>query len=267
MPRPAHRLILLLITASLIGGCRSRPSDVDSAKLIQGSEEFRRPKVAHIPRQVFIPDEWSIKQHGQLSITQLARFEPTVAILKLEHHVDVVDQLFPDPRYLAGLHWNHVLTVTPTAALRATVLSPDTKGEFERDRAGVLDQSDVVYAQRTLNLRNVRVTPGWQRRIGERRFERVEAVHGPRDKVADLSPNEIAVDFTWKWHADSASEAFDSEGERFAMLPDSVQYAARDAGVRMNTADPMLSRAILRNTSAGWVVRTITWSFGRGNPR
>ena len=266
MTLPAPRLVLLLAAAMLTGGCRRGPSDAEAAKVFENFEEFRRPKVAHIPRQVFIPDNWYIKDHGQLSITQMARFEPTVAILKLQQEVEVVDQVYADPHYEYGLHWDHVLTVSPAASLDTTVLVPDTKEQFERDRAGLLETAYDPTDRHTLNLRNVRVTPGWQRRIGERRFERVETFYTPKDKIVDLLPTEIAVDFTWKWHADPTAGAFDSEGDLFASLPDSVQYAARDARVRMNTVDPMLSRAILRKTSAGWAVKAITWNTRKGNP-
>ena len=266
----SRRTITLLVAAApLMGACGGTrpPSDSDAAALIQASADFRRPKFAHIPRQVFIPDQWSLRQHSQLSVTQLARFEPTIAILKLQHAVDVVDQLYPDPQYDLGLHWDHMLSVTPTNVLDTAKLVPDTREEFEGDRYGVLDQSDVPETKRTLHLGRVRVTPAWRLPIGRRVFERVEVAHRSTEKMLDLAPNEAAIDFTWKWHADSIGDAFDSEGESFSNLPDSVQYSARDADVRMNTSDPMLSRAILQETNGRWTVRRIQWSLRGGNPR
>ena len=257
--------VLTLVALPLVAGCLSKPVTKDEAgKLVNTSAAFTRPKFAHIPRQLtFSGNLYSPAANGTvLSITDLAKVDPTLAILRGARVVNLTESIYGAERGAT-----HQLTVTPTG-IDSTVLLAD-----EDPEAGASDQLDGLSAgeehQRLVSAgwTNFNKEIGWRVQIGTRRFVQVEQIHNWRDVNENIPVNELAVDFTWRWMPNEFGEPFDSGSETFRSLPDDVQEAAKNWGVRMNTEVNMRSRAYLYRDGNRWQLRSIQWQYGRGNPR
>src|SRR5690349_14466060 len=98
---PRFRRTLCLTTISLVtliglGGCLSKAiTKQEAGDLVRTSAAFTRPKFAHIPRlltfQGYYYSEYG--SEGVLSITDLARVDPTLAILKLERVISINESI------------------------------------------------------------------------------------------------------------------------------------------------------------------------------
>jgi hypothetical protein len=253
----------MLGVTSLAAGCLSKPlSNDEAAKLVRESSAFTRPKFAHIPRLITF-QSYSASPYGTegvLSINDLARIDPTVAILKLARDVNVSESI-----YGPGRGAMHRIVVTPVGIDSASLMADEAPrlddaqdnidAQEERPSAGAYGWNRV---QREL---------GWRAPIGRRELLHVDRIHNWRDVNENLPVNELAVDFTWRWVPNALGDAFDSESETFRAFPDSVQESARSFGARMNTSTAMQSRAYLHRESDRWQLHVIQWSYGRGNPR
>jgi hypothetical protein len=246
-----------------LGGCLSEPiGKTDAAELVRTSAAFTRPKFAHIPRQLTFQGYFASPygSEGILSISQLARIDPTVAILKLGREISVSESI-----YGPGRGAMHHLVVTP-AHIDSTSLLAD-EGHSAYDTQETIDAQEERPPIMSYGSNEVKREPGWRVAIGTRELIQVEQLHNWRDANENIPVNELAVDFTWRWIPNDFGDAFDSSSESFQSLPDSVQEAARSFGARMNTGATMRSRAFLQRDGVTWKLRVIQWSSGRGNPR
>jgi hypothetical protein len=265
-PTGTHRLTMIALAGAVLAtGCLSKPITTDeAAKLVQTSSTFTRPKFAHIPRQLTFQSSFatSYGSEGVLSITDLARVDPTLAILKLERVVSVSESI-----YGPGRGAMHQLLVTPTG-IDSTSLLAD-----EDPRAGAFDEQENLDAQEerahvlSTGYNQFKKEIGWRVPMGTRQFLHVDKIHNWKDANENIPVNELAVDFSWKWVPNEFGDAFDTQSESFRSFPDQVQEAAGSWGVRMNTEGEMHSRAYLHRASDRWQLHLIQWSVGRGNPR
>jgi hypothetical protein len=247
----------------LVSGCLSKPiSTEDAAKLVRESAAFTRPKFAHIPRLITFQGYFSSPYgtEGVLSITDLARIDPTVAILKLSRNVNVSESI-----YGPGRGAMHRIVVTPVGIDSASLLA-DEAPHLE-DVQENIDAQEERPPMAAYGWNRVQREIGWRVPIGTRELLHVDRIHNWRDVNENIPVNEVAVDFTWRWVPNASGDAFDSESETFRSMPDSVQDAARSFGARMNTGAAMQSRAYLRRDGDRWQLHVIQWSYGRGNPR
>lgn len=268
---PRRRRPLCLTTIALValvglGGCLSKPiTNENAAQLVRTSAAFTRPKFAHIPRlltfQGFYYSEYG--SEGVLSIVDLSRVDPTLAILKLQRDISISESIFGPGRGAM-----HQLVINPTG-IDASLLMAD-----EDARSGAFDQQEELDAQEErrrgqslVSYNSFKKEIGWRVPIGTREFLQVEQIHNWRDANENIPVNELAIDFSWRWVPNELGDAFDTESATFRSFPDEVQRQAGVWNVRMNTSAPMHSRAYLRREGKEWVLRLIQWSFGRGNPR
>ena len=251
-------------TLTLVG-CLSKPiTNEEAGTLVQASAAFTRPKFAHIPRQLTFQSGF-VSQYGSegiLSITDLGRVDPTLAILKLVRAVNLSESI-----YGPGRGAMHQLVVMPAGIDSASLLAdedPHGAGFDEQENIDAQEERPNVGATGWSQFRK---ELGWRVPMGTRRFLKVEKIHNWKDANENIPVNELAVDFSWRWVPNEFGDAFDSQSETFHSLPDTVQQAAKSWGVRMNTETSMLSRAYLHRVGDKWQLRVIRWSIGRGNPR
>ena len=269
MRRLRRTLCITTVTvAALVGldGCLSKAiTKQEAGEIVKTSAAFTRPKFAHIPRLLTFQGYYysSYGSEGILSITDLARIDPTIAILKLERDITVNESI-----YGPGQGAMHQLLINPTG-IDASVLMAD-----EDARSGGYDQQEELDAQeerrRGTNLvsyNSFKKEIGWRVPIGTREFLQVDQIHNYRDANENIPVNELAIDFSWRWVPNELGDAFDTESATFRSFPDEVQRQAGIWGARMNTSAPMHSRAYLRREGKEWVLHLIQWSTGVGNPR
>ena len=269
MPRLRRTLCITTVSlAALVGldGCLSKAITKQAAgELVRTSAAFTRPKFAHIPRLLTFQGYYysAYGSEGILSITDLARIDPTIAILKLERAISINESI-----YGPGQGAMHQLLINPTG-IDASVLMAD-----EDARSGGYDQQEELDAQeerrRGTNLvsyNSFKKEIGWRVAIGTREFLQVDQIHNYRDANENIPVNELAIDFSWRWVPNEIGDAFDTESATFRSFPDEVQRQAGIWGARMNTSAPMHSRAYLQREGREWVLRLIQWSSGQGNPR
>ena len=154
--------------------------------------------------------------------------------------------------------WIHTFRITPTAKLDADALSMDDGDDDDSTQAEPMIRSFGPAVLRT---------PGWKLAIGSREFIKVLDVFDSKDKNVDLAPGELAVDFEWRWRPSSVGDVFDTGSSEFQTLPDVVRQAVKAGGVTLDTAQPLWSRATLRRTPTGWVVKAIDWAYGATRQR
>src|SRR5690348_1261881 len=124
----------------LLAGCLSQPlSKQDAGTLIRTSSAFTRPKFAHIPRQLTFQGYFqsSYGTEGILSINDVARVDPTVAILKLQRVVNVSESI-----YGPGRGAMHLLVITPTGIDSAALLADEDARAHEFDQQENLDAQE-----------------------------------------------------------------------------------------------------------------------------
>lgn len=257
------RHFALFGVVSFASGCLSKPiSGEAAAKLVGESAAFTRPKFAHIPRLITFQG-YSASPYGTegvLSISDLARIDPTVAILKLARRVNVSESI-----YGPGRGAMHRIIVSPVG-IDSTSLIADEVPRLD-DAQENIDAQEERPPNAAYGWNRVQRELGWRAPIGTRELLHVDRIHNWRDANENLPVNELAVDFTWRWLPNDLGDAFDSESETFRAFPDSVQEAARRFGARMNTSATMQSRAYLHRDGGRWRLHVIQWSYGRGNPR
>ena len=162
----------------------------------------------------------------------------------------------------------HQLVVTPTGIDSSSLLADESPGSGAYDQQEELDaQEERRIGASQLSANSVKKVIGWRVPIGTRDFLQVDQLHNWRDANENIPVNELAVDFSWRWVPNDIGDAFDSRSAAFRSFPDTVQEAAMNWGVRMNTDAPMRSRAHFRREGAQWRLTYIQWSVGRGNPR
>src|SRR5690349_5430279 len=238
MPRLRRTVRLTtLAIAALVGldGCLSKAITKQQAgDLVKTSAAFTRPKFAHIPRlltfQGFYRSDYGAE--GVLSITDLARVDPTLAILKLQRVISISESI-----YGPGRGAMHQLVITPSG-IDANVLMAD-----EDARSGGYDQQEELDAQEErrrgtslVSYNSFRKEIGWRVPIGTREFLQVDQIHNYRDANENIPLNELAIDFSWRWVPNELGDAFDTESATFRSYPDEVQRQAGIWGVRMNTS-------------------------------
>jgi len=258
------RLTTIAVATVLCGGCLSKAiTNRDASDIIRTSAAFTRPKFAHIPRQLTFQG-YAFSNNGVLAITDLAQFDPTLAILKIERLVSVNETVYGSDRETM-----HQLVISPTQIDSASLLAD------EDPRSGAFDQQEELDAQEERRFSASRVgyytafkkQIGWRVPMGTREFLGIQQIHNWRDPNENIPVNELAVDFNWRWVPNEFGDAFDTQSPTFRSLPDKIQEEAGNWGVRMNTETRMLSRAYLQREGKLWQLRVIQWSFGRGNPR
>ena len=258
----AVRLVALAAVATL-AGCLSKPiTTEEAATIIKESTAFNRPKFVRLPRQITFQRNYYTRygQEKLFSIGQLANVDPVVAILKLQRMIRVDESIFG-----AGGGVPHLFVITPTDIDSASLL-PDVE-EDRRDPQAIEDTRVERYSRRTYQMSDVKRERAWRLNVGARELIEVDQIHNWKDANIEIPVNELAVDFSWRWVPNEMGDVFDTRSSTFEAMPESVQVAARDFGVRMNTSERMHSRAFLRRGSDGkWTLRVIEWSFGRGNP-
>lgn len=268
MPRPRSILSLTMIVlagTTLLAGCLSKAiSKQEAAGLIRASATFARPKFAHIPRQLTFQNYYSSPYgtEGILSISDLARVDPTIAILKLARIVNVTESI-----YGPGRGAMHQLMITPTGIDSTALLADEDPRGHEFDQQENIDAQEERPPVGSSGWNKVQRDIGWRVAMGTREFLQVDQIHNWKDPNETMAVNELAVDFSWRWVPNELGDCFDTQSTTFQSFPDSVQDQARYWGVRMNTEGPMHSRAYLIREADQWKLRLIQWSFGRGNPR
>src|SRR5438105_9617536 len=140
IPVGRYRLTMIVLAGTLLlAGCLSKPITNDEASaLVRASSAFTRPKFAHIPRQLTFQTYYvsPYGTEGVLSISGLARVDPTLAILKLERAVSISESI-----YGPGRGAMHQLVVTP-AGIDSALLLAD-----EDPRVGAYDAQEDLDAQ------------------------------------------------------------------------------------------------------------------------
>ncbi|HZI40330.1 MAG TPA: hypothetical protein VFD67_01460 [Gemmatimonadaceae bacterium] len=265
-PRSNHRLTMIVFAGTmLLAGCLSKAiTNEQAAGLIRGSATFARPKFAHIPRQLTFQNYYSSAYgtEGILSISDLSRVDPTVAILKLARVVNVSESI-----YGPGRGAMHLLVITPTGIDSAALLADEDARAHEFDQQENLDAQEERPPVGYSGWNTVRRDIGWRVAMGTREFLHVDRIHNWKDANENIPVNELAVDFSWRWVPNEFGDCFDTQSTTFQSFPDSVQEQARYWGIRMNTTGPMHSRAFLYRDGDQWKLRLIQWSVGMGNPR
>jgi hypothetical protein len=266
MPRLRALLPLALIaTMTPLAGCHfSSPLTKEEAgAIISKAEPFTRPKFARIPRQIDIVDRYSYSTVAptSLSMEQLSRRDPTVAILKARGLIEVADMAFSNGEGLL----TRTLRISPTAKLDTATLEADEADDTELNQLTPRAMRERIQENVQLERRGLTATPGWRMPIGTRVFGQVTEIHNWKDKNIELQVNELAIDFTWTWHPTESGDPFDSESAAFASLPEEVQDWARRGNARMNTSGPRHSRAFLKRAGKNWVLQEISWSIGNGD--
>ena len=267
LSRSLRLTTIALVALVGLAGCLSKPiTKQEAGELVRTSAAFTRPKFAHIPRLLTFQGYYysDYGSEGVLSITDLARVDPTLAILKLERVISINESI-----YGPGRGAMHQLLINPTG-IDANVLMAD-----EDARSGGYDQQEELDAQEErrrgtslVSNNSFRKEIGWRVPIGTREFLQVDQIHNYKDANENIPLNELAIDFSWRWVPNELGDAFDTESATFRSYPDEVQREAGVWGVRMNTSAPMHSRAYLHREGKEWVLRLIQWSSsGRGNPR
>jgi hypothetical protein len=264
-PTRIVRLTTIAFAATaLLAGCLSKAlSKKEAGEIISTSSAFNRPKFAHIPRQMTFRG-YAFSSNGVLSINDMAQFDPTMAILKLQRVITVNESV-----YGSGVETLHQLVITPTAIDSTSLLADEDPRSGGYDVQATLDAQE----ERRDNFSRLgyyssfKKDLGWRVPIGTRQFIEVTQIHNWRDANENIPVNEIVVDFTWRWVPNDFGDAFDTQSATFRSFPDEVQRAAESWGVRMNTEGTMLSRAYLRREDKQWQLTVIHWSTGRGNPR
>jgi hypothetical protein len=260
------RLTMIPLAGTLaLAGCLSKAITKDEAgALIRNSATFTRPKFAHIPRQVTFQSYYSSPYGTEaiLSVSSLSRVDPTVAILKLTHAVNVSESIFGPGRGAM-----HQLVITPTEIDSGSLLADEDIRGHEFDAQEYLDAQEDRPPVGSEGWNNVKREVGWRVAMGTRSFLQVDQIHNWKDANENIPVNELAMDFSWRWVPNEFGDCFDTQSETFRSLPDSVQESAKYWGVRMNTEGPMHSRAYLHREGEHWQLRAIQWSYGRGNPR
>lgn len=263
---PAHFTRIALLGALLpISGCLSKPiTKEEAAALISESPAFKREKSVRLPRQITFKRGWGSRygQERPLSVSELAHVDPTVAILKLHRAVRVEESI-----YGPGGGALHLFVITPIDLDPGSLL-PDTVSTRPDDPQGLADwRAERSQTRSIYGISDVKREREWRIPVGTRELVQVDQIHNWKDPNIEIPVNELAVDFSWRWLPNDMGDAFDTRSSTFESFPDSVQEAARIAGVRMNTGELMRSRAFFKRESDGkWKVRLIEWSFGRGNP-
>ena len=255
--------IFMLAGIVLANGCLSKAITRDqAAQLVRASAAFTRPKFAHIPRLLTFQGYYSSAYgtEGVLSITEIARIDPTVAILKLARDVDVSESI-----YGPGRGAMHHLVITPSGIDSASLMADEAPNI--QDAQENIDAQEERPPNNAWGWNHIQREIGWRVPIGTRELLQVDQIHNWKDVNENIPVNELAVDFSWHWVPNDLGDAFDSESDTFKEMPDSVQQAARSFGARMNTAATMQSRAYLHREGDQWKLRLIQWSYGRGNPR
>jgi hypothetical protein len=79
-----------------------------------------------------------------------------------------------------------------------------------------------------------------------------------------VPPGEALVDFLWRWRTSAGAEPFDASSPEFQSLPPAVQRAALQQHVRIDSSQPIWSRAHLKKTPNGWSVEEVDWRYGEG---
>ncbi|HEY7237248.1 MAG TPA: hypothetical protein VH539_24035 [Gemmatimonadaceae bacterium] len=268
MTRAPRRWSLTMVAVAsmlALAGCLSRAVTKDEAgALVKASAAFTRPKFAHIPKLLTFQSLYhsSYGSEGILSVGDLARVDPTLAILKLQRVVNVSESI-----YGPGRGAMHQLVVTPSGIDPASLLADEDPRASGFDEQEILDANEERSRVGSTGYSQFKKEIGWRVPIGTRQFLQVDQIHNWRDANENIPVNELAVDFSWKWVPNDFGDAFDSRSQTYASFPDSVQDAAKSWGVRMNTESSMHSRAFLHREGNRWQLRLIQWSYGRGNPR
>lgn len=264
LPSRALRLTTALAGTLVLGGCLSKGiTKREAGDIITSSAAFTRPKFAHIPRQITFRG-YAFSSQGVLAINDLAQFDPTVAILKLARVVSVNESV-----YGTGVESMHQLVITPVGVDSASLLAdedPRSGGYDPQEQLDVQEERRHSYSQIGY-YSSFKKEIGWRVPIGTRQFLQVDQIHNWRDVNENIPVNEVVVDFSWRWVPNEFGDAFDTQSETFRSLPDQVQRAAENWGVRMNTDGTMLSKAYFRREGKQWQLTVIHWSTGRGNPR
>jgi len=265
-PTGKLRLTIIPLAGTLaLAGCLSKAITKDEAgALVRNSATFTRPKFAHIPRQVTFQNYYSSPYgtEGILSVGDLARVDPTVAILKLTRAVNVSESI-----YGPGRGAMHQLVITPTEIDSASLLADEDVSGKEFNQQEYIDAQEERPPIGSEGWNHVKREVGWRVAVGTRAFLQVDQIHNWKDANENIPVNELAVDFSWRWVPNAFGDCFDTQSETFRSLPDSVQESAKYWGVRMNTEGQMHSRAYLHREGEHWQLRAIQWSYGRGNPR
>ena len=257
-------LVAIAVCAALVDCRLSKPiSEEQAAQLIRESKAFARPKYLRIPRQLTFTRSWYSRYGVEplFTISELARVDAVLAVLKLQRMIRVDESIFGP-----GHGAMHLLVVTPTDIEGAALLSDEDPGTPLDEQEREDRRNERPYGYGLLRRDDLKRYPGWRIAVGTREFVQVDEIHNWKDANVELPVNELAIDFSWRWQPNELGDAFDSRSSTFESLPDTVQEAARTAGVRMNTSDLMHSRAFLHREGAEWKLRVIEWSFGRGNP-
>ena len=260
------RLTTIALAGTLsLAGCLSKAITREEAgTLVRSSATFTRPKFAHIPRLVTFQNYYSSPYgtEGILSISDLARVDATVAILKLTRAINVSESI-----YGPGRGAMHQLVITPAGIDSASLLADEDPRAHEFDQQENLDAQEERPPVGSAGWNQVKRELGWRVAIGRREFLQVDQIHNWKDANENIPVNELAVEFSWRWVPNEFGDCFDTQSETFRSLPDTVQESAKSWGVRMNTEGQMHSRAYLHREGERWQLRAIQWSYGRGNPR
>lgn len=93
MPKRLGHFALVMLLAACGG---SRMSKLSAGKAVEGSADFKAPKLVYLPRQIAIPAEaigssTATREGEALNITQIASVDPVVAILRARDRVSIED--------------------------------------------------------------------------------------------------------------------------------------------------------------------------------
>lgn len=263
--------------------------------MIRSATQFVAPKLAHIPRVLTVRiggDQPLLPGAAQASevfgLDQIAAIDAAVAVVKARGEVAIETFVksvpgpviyappppvaappdssaqtdsgppptpAPPPAPVRGPEsWEHTLRITPLPVL-STALSPDEGDDGDDAAAPPATRIPISRA------------PGWTLTLGTREFVRVLQVHGPNDHTEKVPAGEALVDFFWRWRTAPGAEPFDASSPEFQSLPPTVQRATLDHHVRIDSSQPIWSRAHLKKTPNGWSVAEVDWRYGEGRDR
>jgi hypothetical protein len=288
---------LLLLPTLLLSAGACEPGNhlapTDAAAVIRSAPQFIAPKLIHLPRVLTVRtggDQPLLPGAAQASemfgLDQIAAIDAAVAVVKARGEVSIETFVKsipgpviyappppvpvqpdsgsqtdsgppppppPAPAPIRGPEsWEHTLRITPLAVLSAA-LAPG-----EGDDGGD-DPAEPPAARVPISR-----APGWTLTLGTREFVRVLQVHGPNDHTVKVAAGEALVDFLWRWRPSPGAEPFDASSPEFQSLPPAVQRATAQQRVRIDSSQPLWSRAHLAKTPAGWSVFEVEWRYGEG---
>ena len=158
MHKPLGHFALVALLAACGG---SRVSKLGAAKVIQGSNDFKAPKLVYVPRVIAIPLEaigssTATREGEALNIVQIASVDPVVAVLRARDRVAIEDFVSAVP---GSIVMPKTDTMTKADSAKADSAKADSVRRDSTKTANDTTLSDSVKAARIDSMTRKRKPP------------------------------------------------------------------------------------------------------------